>query len=151
MAARYTHDRRENFDVYLPVWLAKYNKSIFGTLYFAVVVFALVRWARAPSWSRRHSRRSRLPLALAPGAPRAGSLCSVSPHGMAPRHALRSLGFNNGAGTPRGCCASSFELDSHQLHATRSTTLDGHRGLAALEVLGEERYQLLIGFAANWS
>jgi hypothetical protein len=49
MAARYTHDRRENFDVYLPVWLAKYNKSIFGTLYFAVVVFALVRWARAPS------------------------------------------------------------------------------------------------------
>jgi hypothetical protein len=49
MAARYTHDRRENFDIYLPVWLAKYNKSIFGTLYFAVVVFALVRWARAPS------------------------------------------------------------------------------------------------------
>ena len=47
MAARYTDERRENFDIYLPLWLAKYNKSIFGTLYVAGIAFALVRWARA--------------------------------------------------------------------------------------------------------
>lgn len=49
VAARYTDDRRENFDIYLPEWLAKYNKLIFGALYFAGVVFALARWARASS------------------------------------------------------------------------------------------------------
>lgn len=49
VAARYTDDRRENFDIYLPEWLAKYNKLIFGALYFASVAFALARWARASS------------------------------------------------------------------------------------------------------
>ncbi len=47
VAARYTDDRRDNFDIYLPEWLAKYNKLIFGVLYFAGVVFALARWAHA--------------------------------------------------------------------------------------------------------
>jgi hypothetical protein len=47
VAARYTDERRENFDIYLPLWLAKYNKRIFGTLYVAGVVFAFVRWMRA--------------------------------------------------------------------------------------------------------
>lgn len=43
-AARYTDDRRDNFDIYLPMWLARYNKHIFGTLYVAGIVFAVVRW-----------------------------------------------------------------------------------------------------------
>ncbi len=47
VAARYTDDRRANFDIYLPEWLAKYNKLIFGGLYLAGVVFALVRWGLA--------------------------------------------------------------------------------------------------------
>lgn len=47
VAARYTDDRRDNFDIYLPLWLARHNKSIFGTLYFAAVVFAIARWWRA--------------------------------------------------------------------------------------------------------
>ena len=47
VASRYTDDRRENFDIYLPVWLAKYNKLVFGALYFAGVAFAVVRWAHA--------------------------------------------------------------------------------------------------------
>jgi hypothetical protein len=47
VAARYTDERRENFDIYLPLWLAKYNKRIFGTLYAAGVAFAFVRWVRA--------------------------------------------------------------------------------------------------------
>jgi hypothetical protein len=44
LAARYTTDRRENFDIYLPLWLAKHNHLIFGTLYVAGLLFALVRW-----------------------------------------------------------------------------------------------------------
>ena len=48
LAARYTADRRDNFDIYLPQWLARYNKLIFGTLYVAGVAFALARWAHAP-------------------------------------------------------------------------------------------------------
>jgi hypothetical protein len=47
IAARYTDDRRDNFDIYLPEWLARHNKVIFGTLYFAGLVFALVQWLRA--------------------------------------------------------------------------------------------------------
>jgi hypothetical protein len=49
VAARYTDERRANFDIYLPVRLAQYNKLIFGALYVAGVAFALVRWARASS------------------------------------------------------------------------------------------------------
>lgn len=47
VAARYTEDRRANFDIYLPVWLARYNKEIFGTLYAAGIVWALVAWFAA--------------------------------------------------------------------------------------------------------
>ena len=47
VAARYTDDRRDNFDIYLPEWLARYNKLIFGTLYFAGLVFALAQWIRS--------------------------------------------------------------------------------------------------------
>lgn len=48
MAARYTEVRRDNFDIYLPLWMARYNKLIFGTLYVAGLAFALVRWVRMP-------------------------------------------------------------------------------------------------------
>lgn len=47
VAARYTEDRRDNFDIYLPQWLARHNKVIFGTLYLAGIAFALARWALA--------------------------------------------------------------------------------------------------------
>jgi hypothetical protein len=33
LAGRYTLDRGSNFDIYLPDWLAKYNKVIFGSLF----------------------------------------------------------------------------------------------------------------------
>lgn len=45
VAARYTDDRRANFDIYLPEWLARYNKQIFGVAYLAGMLFALGRWA----------------------------------------------------------------------------------------------------------
>ena len=34
-AARFTADRRPNFDIYLPLWVAQYNKQIFGSLFLA--------------------------------------------------------------------------------------------------------------------
>ena len=45
VAARYTSDRRDNFDIYLPEWLARYNKHVFGVIYVAGVLFAVSRWA----------------------------------------------------------------------------------------------------------
>jgi hypothetical protein len=49
VAARYTVDRRANFDIYLPEWLAKNNKIIFGFIYVVGVVYALARWVRMAS------------------------------------------------------------------------------------------------------
>lgn len=46
VARRYTDERRDNFDIYLPNWLARHNKLIFGALYVAGVAFALARWMR---------------------------------------------------------------------------------------------------------
>jgi hypothetical protein len=44
VAARYTEDRSANFDIYLPQWLARHNKLIFGALYLAGIVYFVVRW-----------------------------------------------------------------------------------------------------------
>ncbi len=44
IAARYTSDRRPNFDIYLPEWLARYNKEIFGPLFGLGLLYALVGW-----------------------------------------------------------------------------------------------------------
>jgi hypothetical protein len=44
VAGRYTEDRADNFDIYLPRWLARHNKSIFGSLFAIGCVFTLVRW-----------------------------------------------------------------------------------------------------------
>jgi hypothetical protein len=46
LACRYTDDRRDNFDIYLPLWLARHNKSIFGTLFAAGLVFTAALWWR---------------------------------------------------------------------------------------------------------
>jgi hypothetical protein len=44
IAARYTADRRDNFDIYLPQWLARYNKLIFGSIYLFGVAVTFVGW-----------------------------------------------------------------------------------------------------------
>ncbi len=44
VAERYTTDRHANFDIYLPLWLARYNKEIFGPLFGAGLLFTLTRW-----------------------------------------------------------------------------------------------------------
>ncbi len=46
VAARYTDDRAANFDIYLPLWLAKYNKEIFGPLYALGLAYTLYEWLR---------------------------------------------------------------------------------------------------------
>jgi hypothetical protein len=46
LARRYTDDRRDNFDIYLPLWLARHNKVIFGTLFAAGLVFTAALWGR---------------------------------------------------------------------------------------------------------
>jgi hypothetical protein len=47
LAARYTTDRAANFDIYLPDWLAKHNKVIFGTIYLVGAATAGVHWVLA--------------------------------------------------------------------------------------------------------
>jgi hypothetical protein len=36
-----------NFDIYLPRWMARYNKQIFGTLFVLGGLFALAKWLLA--------------------------------------------------------------------------------------------------------
>ena len=45
IAARYTDDRRANFDIYLPLWLAANNKQVFGALFVVGLLFAVARWS----------------------------------------------------------------------------------------------------------
>jgi hypothetical protein len=45
VAARYTDDRQANFDIYLPEWLARHNKQVFGLLYVAGILLTVARWA----------------------------------------------------------------------------------------------------------
>ena len=44
LAARYTRDRRDNFDIYLPLWLARHNKLLFGGLFAAGELVLLTAW-----------------------------------------------------------------------------------------------------------
>jgi hypothetical protein len=44
VAARYTDERRDNFDIFLPEWLARHNKSIFGALYLAGLALLIAKW-----------------------------------------------------------------------------------------------------------
>lgn len=44
IAGRYTQDRKDNFDIYLPMWLARYNKEIFGSLYALGVIYTVLKW-----------------------------------------------------------------------------------------------------------
>ena len=44
IAARYTDDRKENFDIYIPIWLAKRNKQLFGGLFLVGLLYTLIKW-----------------------------------------------------------------------------------------------------------
>jgi hypothetical protein len=44
VAERYTDDRSDAFDIYLPGWLARHNKSIFGTFFAFAELWLFWRW-----------------------------------------------------------------------------------------------------------
>lgn len=44
IAARHTAERADNFDIYLPLWLARHNKLIFGSLFALGLAYTLLRW-----------------------------------------------------------------------------------------------------------
>jgi hypothetical protein len=44
VAARFTDGRADNFDIYLPSWLARHNKAIFGTIFVANELIVLWSW-----------------------------------------------------------------------------------------------------------
>lgn len=46
LAARFTDERHDNFDIYLPLWLARHNKLIFGVIFCLGVAFATLNWRR---------------------------------------------------------------------------------------------------------
>ena len=43
LARKYSDSTNYNFDIYLPEWLAQYNKQIFTTLYVLGLVLVLLR------------------------------------------------------------------------------------------------------------
>jgi len=47
VAAHYTENRADNFDIFLPEWLARHNKTIFGTLFALGEVHLIWCWALA--------------------------------------------------------------------------------------------------------
>jgi hypothetical protein len=46
LAAKYTAERWPNFDIYLPRWLARHNKMIFGALFVVNEAIVLLKWFR---------------------------------------------------------------------------------------------------------
>lgn len=43
LARKYSDSQKDNFDIFLPNWLAKYNKLIFTTLYVVGLIIVLIR------------------------------------------------------------------------------------------------------------
>jgi|SRR3989339_158017 len=46
LAEKYTSDRNDNFDIYLPNWLAKYNKIIFGLIFIIGMILVIINLIR---------------------------------------------------------------------------------------------------------
>lgn len=44
IAEKYTDDRKSNFDIYLPEWLAKYNVKIFSVLIVVEILIVLIKY-----------------------------------------------------------------------------------------------------------
>ncbi len=46
LAARFTEDRADNFDIYLPDWVARHSKAIFGALFVVNELTVLWFWLK---------------------------------------------------------------------------------------------------------
>ena len=45
IARRYSNSAKDNFDIYLPNWLAKYNKIIYSALLLVIILLLIYRLA----------------------------------------------------------------------------------------------------------
>jgi hypothetical protein len=45
VARRYSHSRKDNFDIFLPNWLARYNKLIYTTFFVFILLLLVYRLA----------------------------------------------------------------------------------------------------------
>ncbi|HZH66332.1 MAG TPA: hypothetical protein VEY10_15675 [Flavisolibacter sp.] len=43
MARRYSHSTKDNFDIFLPNWLAKHNKLIYSTIFVLIICLLIYR------------------------------------------------------------------------------------------------------------
>jgi hypothetical protein len=43
IARKYSNSKKDNFDIFLPNWLARHNKTIFTTIYLIGVLIVLLR------------------------------------------------------------------------------------------------------------
>jgi hypothetical protein len=43
LARKYSDSEKENFDIYLPLWIAKYNKQIFTSIFTLGLILVLIR------------------------------------------------------------------------------------------------------------
>jgi len=43
VARKYSNSEKDNFDIFLPNWLAKYNKLIFTTIFIIALLLVLIR------------------------------------------------------------------------------------------------------------
>ncbi len=48
MARKYSDSSKANFDIYLPEWLARYNKLIYTTLFVAIIIIVIYRLISNP-------------------------------------------------------------------------------------------------------
>lgn len=65
VAERYTEDRRPNFDIFLPRWLARWNEEIFSVMLVVAWSYGAIRWlARATPHPARARQRVTRRLAL---------------------------------------------------------------------------------------
>ena len=44
MARKYSNSTKDNFDIYLPNWLARYNKLIYSIIVAIILVILFCRW-----------------------------------------------------------------------------------------------------------
>jgi len=47
VAEKFTEERSPNFDIYMPVWLARHNKTVFGVIFLVNELIVAGQWLRA--------------------------------------------------------------------------------------------------------
>lgn len=48
LARKYSSSTRDNFDIYLPNWLARYTKLIYSSIMIIIITLTLIRYLQRP-------------------------------------------------------------------------------------------------------